>query len=192
MNANESIGDRHSRDPQLTKSELRGTEDVAKEELRRRIEHFMSAVTPCRIADQRIAAVQAAVLRNLKRSVSLRTASQIAVLEQHYFCTLFRRVAGKTFTEWCREQRVTRAIDLMMKPRLSIARIAQDVGYADYKGLERAFIKAFRATPRAVRTTLCQRPHSHERLTRHLPKSPSRLTSTRAGRRRMKTPSTRS
>jgi transcriptional regulator GlxA family with amidase domain len=101
--------------------------------------------------DVRVELAQRFVLRNLARKIHLEDAARAARLERHYFATVFRRVTGRTFVTWLREQRVGHAMQLLAKNRRSIGAVAREVGYRDWTGLERAFNSVLGMSPSMVR-----------------------------------------
>jgi len=79
--------------------------------------------------------------------IPLGKAASIAALESSYFSSYFRAKVGITFTEWLRQVRVEKAMELMKASDFSITRIAYEVGFGDLRTFERAFKKHTRMTP---------------------------------------------
>ena len=80
--------------------------------------------------------------------ISLSEAAQISGLHMSSFCAFFRTAVGIHFTDWLRQVRISKAIELMRNSGLSIARIAHDVGFVEMITFEREFKKHTGMTPR--------------------------------------------
>ncbi len=87
------------------------------------------------------------VEQSYSEPISLGTAASIAALESSYFSSYFRAKVGITFTEWLRQVRTEKAMELMKAGDFSITHIAYEVGFGDLRTFERAFKKHTRMTP---------------------------------------------
>lgn len=79
--------------------------------------------------------------------IPLEKAASIAALESSYFSSYFHAKVGITFTEWLRQVRIEKAIELVKVSDLSVTEIAYEVGFADLRTFERAFKKRTQMTP---------------------------------------------
>jgi len=79
--------------------------------------------------------------------IPLEKAASIAALESSYFSTYFRAKVGITFTDWLRQVRIEKAMELMKAGDFSITEIAYEVGFADLTTFGRAFKQHTRMTP---------------------------------------------
>ena len=79
------------------------------------------------------------VEQNYAEEISLEEAAQIAATETIYFSTFFREKVGITFTQWLRQFRVEKAIEIIKTRKESIINIAFEVGFQDLRTFERAF-----------------------------------------------------
>ena len=86
--------------------------------------------------------------------ISLSDAAQVSGLQMSSFCSFFRTAVGLTFTDWLRQVRISRAIELMKTSGLPITRIAHDVGFVEMITFEREFKKHTRMTPRDFKESL--------------------------------------
>jgi len=86
--------------------------------------------------------------------ISLENAAQIAATEKTYFSAFFREKVGITFTEWLRQFRVTKAIEIMKTRNESIINIAFEVGFGDLRTFERAFKKYPNLTAREFKQSI--------------------------------------
>ena len=86
--------------------------------------------------------------------ISLSDAAQISGLQMSSFCAFFRTAVGINFTDWLRQVRISKAIELMKTSGLSITRIAHDVGFVEMITFEREFKKHTRMTTRDFKESL--------------------------------------
>lgn len=75
-------------------------------------------------------------------------------LNQFYCCRLFKKVLGKTFSEYVVSIRINKACQLIKNTDLSIKEIALKVGYADYFYFNKVFKKQCGTTPARYRKAL--------------------------------------
>ncbi len=87
------------------------------------------------------------VEQSYSEPIPLEKAAGIAALESSYFSNYFRAKVGITFTEWLRQVRIEKAMELMKANDSSITHIAYEVGFGDLRTFERAFKKHTRMTP---------------------------------------------
>ncbi len=87
------------------------------------------------------------VEQSYSEPIPLEKAAGIAALESSYFSTYFRAKVGIGFTEWLRQVRVKKAMELMKARDFSITEVAYEVGFGDLRTFERAFKKHTLTTP---------------------------------------------
>ena len=87
------------------------------------------------------------VEQSYSEPLPLGKAASIAALESSYFSSYFHAKVGITFTEWLRQVRLEKAIELIKASDLSLTEIAYEVGFSDLRTFERAFKKHTRMTP---------------------------------------------
>jgi AraC-like DNA-binding protein len=68
-----------------------------------------------------------------------------------YFCKLFRKVTGTTFTEFVSRTRIERAKNLLLNPNLRISEIAYEVGFQSLTHFNRVFKKIAGQSPTEYR-----------------------------------------
>ena len=71
-----------------------------------------------------------------------------------YFCKLFRKVTGTTFTEFVSRTRIEQAKNLLLNPNLRISEIAYEVGFQSLTHFNRVFKKVIGESPTGYRTRL--------------------------------------
>lgn len=75
-------------------------------------------------------------------------------LDQFYCCRLFKKVLGKTFSEYVVSIRINKACQLIKNTNFSIEEVALKVGYVDYFYFNKVFKKQCGITPAKYRKDL--------------------------------------
>ena len=78
-------------------------------------------------------------------------ARQVAETSTGHLARLFHREFGMSFTEYVRELRMQKALDLLVRSQFPIGRVATVVGYRDNSRFSDHFRRQFGLTPRAYR-----------------------------------------
>jgi AraC-like DNA-binding protein len=86
------------------------------------------------------------------QATTLRQAAALAKMSQPQFIKLFKKVAGMTFVSYVTHVRLSNALRLLKESGLTIAEVANQVGFCDQSYFDRRFKAAFGQTPRAFRT----------------------------------------
>ena len=86
--------------------------------------------------------------------ISLVEAAHISGLDKTSFCTFFHESVGMKFTDWLRQVRISKAIELMKTSDLSVREIAHEVGFVEMLTFEREFKKYTRLTPKEFKHSL--------------------------------------
>ncbi len=98
--------------------------------------------------DPRLKRLGQYVDESYSKHISLRQAAQISGLQMSSFCAFFRVAVGMNFTDWLRQVRISKAIELMKTHGLSITRIAHKVGFVEVITFEQEFKKYTLMTPK--------------------------------------------
>jgi two-component system, response regulator YesN len=77
---------------------------------------------------------------HLSEQLSMRSVAEHLHMNASYFSVLFKEQTGLTFSDYLSRRRIQRAKELLVNTRLSIAEIAEQVGYQTAK----YFVKVFR------------------------------------------------
>ena len=88
---------------------------------------------------------------NPRHQLTTTAAARIVCFQQNYFCTLFRQVTGRTFSNWQRGWRVTRIAAVLISEDIPITHAAERYGYLNMRTFERAFKAQYRTTAREFR-----------------------------------------
>ena len=86
--------------------------------------------------------------------LSLGQVAQAVHTSLFYFCKLFRKVTGLTFTEFVSRTRVEKAKNLLLNPNLRISEIAYEVGFQSLTHFNRVFKNIVGESPTAFRERL--------------------------------------
>ncbi|RFB17436.1 response regulator [Bacillus sp. HNG] len=99
---------------------------------------------PIRIAKQYIQ-------QNYMHQISLEEISHIVGFNSAYFSTLFKKISGSNFVDYCVQIRMNKAKELLRETNLSIAVICEQVGYNDLKHFTKTFKKKIGLKPNEFR-----------------------------------------
>lgn len=83
--------------------------------------------------------------------LSLESVSEIVNLNSSYFSALFKKRMNQGFSDYILQLRIKKAKQLLVETNLSIARIAQQVGYHDPKHFSKLFKKQCQIKPNEYR-----------------------------------------
>jgi len=89
--------------------------------------------------------------RHFAEKTMVREAARRVNMSQPQFMKLFKTVAGMTFVAYVTQLRLTQATRMLKETSLSIAEIANAVGFADQSYFDRRFRRAMGVTPREFR-----------------------------------------
>jgi AraC family transcriptional regulator len=103
------------------------------------------------IVSGRLAQVVDYIESNLNEQLSLVALARIAQMSAFHFARQFKSSTGLTPHQYVMQRRIDRARRLLRDPRLSIADVAFDCGFATQAHLTAVFRKLVGATPKAYR-----------------------------------------
>ena len=86
--------------------------------------------------------------------LSLRQVAAAVHISIFYFCKLFRKVTGTSFTEFVSRTRVERAKNLLLNPNLRVSEIAYEIGFQSLTHFNRVFKKVAGESPTEYRSHL--------------------------------------
>jgi two-component system response regulator YesN len=104
--------------------------------------------------DPRLKRLRQYVGQNYSEHIPLGKAARVAALERSYFSSYFRDTVGIRFSDWLRQFRVKKAMELMKANDFSITEVADEVGFGDLRTFERAFKKHMMTTPREFKKSV--------------------------------------
>jgi len=79
------------------------------------------------------------IQENYTEDLSLGQVAAVVHTSIFYFCKLFRKVTGTTFTEFVSRTRVEKAKNLLLNPNLRISEIAYEIGFQSLTHFNRVF-----------------------------------------------------
>lgn len=98
---------------------------------------------------------------NLHEDISRDRMAAMCRLSPSYFSTLFRETIGCSFARYVNELRIERARDLLETSELTIAEIAEQVGYSDHSYFCHVFREATQMAPTQYRLNALSRTSHH-------------------------------
>ena len=88
--------------------------------------------------------------------ISLKELANIFSINFSYSCVLFKKVTGRTFSEYLTDARMKKAVEFLSDKTLSIAVICFRIGYNDYYYFNKVFKKHYGITPLSYRKIKCK------------------------------------
>ena len=100
---------------------------------------------------QRINIVFQYVQQHFKKNSSLQEAASLIHLSQSAFCKFFKRVSGKTFSDYVNDIRIAHACQLLIETDKPVAQIASESGFTSLTYFNRVFFKKKVVRPSSFR-----------------------------------------
>jgi AraC-like DNA-binding protein/ligand-binding sensor protein len=94
---------------------------------------------------------RAYILASQADPIDLAKVAQAMHVSTFYFCKMFKRATGLTFTEYLSRVRVEKAKKLLLNPHLRISEIAYDVGFQSLTHFNRVFRQVVGQSPTSYR-----------------------------------------
>ncbi len=94
---------------------------------------------------------RAYILANQADPIDLAKVAKATHVSTFYFCKLFKKATGLTFTEYLSRVRVEKAKHLLLRPHLRISEIAYDVGFQSLTHFNRVFRQLVGQSPSQYR-----------------------------------------
>lgn len=91
------------------------------------------------------------IKQHFNEKITVEEAARTVNLSTHHFCRLFKKVTGRTFTEFLNLYRVNEAESLLRNTSLSITDIAEKVGFCNINYFDRIFKQFKRYSPSQCR-----------------------------------------
>lgn len=86
--------------------------------------------------------------RNYSEPLTTSKAAELVHLSEYYFCHLFKKHIGSSFTTYLNEIRVQKAAELLKNSKMSVTQIAAEVGFNDVNYFCRVFRRFTGASPK--------------------------------------------
>jgi AraC-like DNA-binding protein/ligand-binding sensor protein len=94
---------------------------------------------------------RAYIIANQADPIDLAKVAQAMHVSTFYFCKMFKKATGLTFTEYLSRVRVEKAKNLLLNPHLRVSEIAYDVGFQSLTHFNRVFRQVVGQSPSAYR-----------------------------------------
>jgi AraC-like DNA-binding protein len=98
-----------------------------------------------------VSRVEAYLEEHPHEDVSLQDMAKLLNLSVFYFCKVFKKATGKTFTQYLAEVRVAKAKNLLMNPHVRISEVAFEAGFQSITHFNRLFRRVTGQSPTAYR-----------------------------------------
>jgi AraC-like DNA-binding protein/ligand-binding sensor protein len=112
------------------------------------------AVTSTVAEPPAIAQAKQFIARNQDNALCLATVAKAVNTSTFYFCKLFKRTTGLTFTDYLTRVRIEKAKTLLLDPNRRVSEVAYEVGFQSLTQFNRVFKKILGESPTSFR----QRP----------------------------------
>lgn len=94
------------------------------------------------------------IARNQDRDLSLAEVAKAVNTSTYYFCKLFKKATGLTFTDYLSRVRIEKAKNLLLNPNARVSEVAYAVGFQSLTHFNRMFRKLSGQSPSAYRAAL--------------------------------------
>jgi len=94
------------------------------------------------------------IQKHFKKKISLQKAASLIHISESAFCKYFKRVSGKTFSNYVNDVRLSFACQLIIETDKPIALIAFESGFESITYFNRIFLKKKTITPREMRKSI--------------------------------------
>jgi AraC-like DNA-binding protein len=94
------------------------------------------------------------VRKHFTETIQLEDISAIANMTVPSFCRYFKRVTGKTFTEFVNEFRIVHACKLLSEERHTISEVCYESGFNNFSHFNRLFKEKTGQSPNAYRKSV--------------------------------------
>ncbi len=101
--------------------------------------------------EKRINVIFQYVQTNFAEKISVKRVAGLIHLSGSAFCKFFKRISGRTFSDYVNDVRIVNAYQLLMETDKSISSIAYKSGFTSITYFNRVFYRKKRITPREVR-----------------------------------------
>lgn len=96
------------------------------------------------------------IAQNQDNAICLATVAKAVNTSTFYFCKLFKKSTGLTFTDYLARVRIEKAKALLLKPDLRVSEIAYEVGFQSLTHFNRVFHKLTGQSPTTYRQSLAR------------------------------------
>lgn len=94
------------------------------------------------------------IAAHLDEAISLGDVANHVAVSEYYFCKIFKRATGLTFTDFVNRQRIAWAKRELLKPDVRVTEVAFNVGYQSLSQFNRSFARIVGESPSDYRRRL--------------------------------------
>ena len=94
------------------------------------------------------------IMRNQNNAICLATVAKAINTSTFYFCKLFKRATGLTFTDYLARVRIEKAKTLLLNPNRRVSEVAYDIGFQSLTHFNRVFRKIVGRSPSSYRQSV--------------------------------------
>src|SRR5213080_2095948 len=109
------------------------------------------AVESSTVEPQAVTRANQFIARNQDNAICLATVAKSVNTSTFYFCKLFKRSTGLTFTDHLARVRIEKAKTLLLNPNRRVSEVAYDVGFQSLTHFNRVFRRIVRQSPTQFR-----------------------------------------
>jgi len=91
------------------------------------------------------------IAQNQNNAICLATVAKAVNTSTFYFCKLFKRATGLTFTDYLARVRIEKAKTLLLDPNRRVSEVAYDIGFESLTHVNRVFRKIVGRSPSSYR-----------------------------------------
>ena len=91
------------------------------------------------------------IAQNQNNAICLATVAKAVNTSTFYFCKLFKRATGLTFTDYLARVRIEKAKTLLLDPNRRVSEVAYDIGFQSLTHFNRVFRKVVGRSPSSYR-----------------------------------------
>lgn len=102
-------------------------------------------------SEHRINKVFQYVQKEYKQTLSLSKAASLTNLSESAFCKFFKRMSGKTFSDYVNETRIAHASQLLIETDKPISLVAYESGFSSITYFNRVFLKKKKRRPSEIK-----------------------------------------
>ena len=102
----------------------------------------------------RVSRAKQFIAQNQDGALCLATVAKAVNTSTFYFCKLFKRTTGLTFTDYLARVRIEKAKTLLLDPNRRVSEVAYDVGFQSLTHFNRVFRKIAGQSPTSYRSAL--------------------------------------
>ena len=96
------------------------------------------------------------IRKDFKQPISLSEIAELISMTEPSFCRYFKKLTGKTFTQFLNEYRLVHASKLLAERKISIAEVCYESGFSNYSHFNKQFLKFAGKSPSHYRSEVKQ------------------------------------